>query len=304
MFSLGKIAVVFQLSSLRMDFYGVLLIVGILIGAVILLANYIHRTVYWDGSVDLEEEKSQSNEERRRNLPAALEEQLESLKRSCWLPVTRDGESDPYASKFGGIPFIPSGEKWPRCGNCDEPMPLFLQCSASDLPIELPSCSGDALQFFYCTGMSGECEQKCDAWLPHSKSTLLRWIDTSGECGSPTGSPVEDPFPEKTIESWREQEDYPALVELEELGIEVPRDLVDEVADYFFPEPGDKLLGWPAWVQGVEYPDCSLCGKRMILLFQLDSEDHLPYMFGDAGTGHITQCPDHPEQLAFAWACA
>jgi hypothetical protein len=31
--------------------------------------------------------------------------------------------------------------------------------------------------------------------------------------------------------------------------------------------------------------------------------DELPFMLGDSGIGHITQCPDHPEVVAFAWAC-
>ena len=39
-------------------------------------------------------------------------------------------------------------------------------------------------------------------------------------------------------------------------------------------------------------------------IFQLDSEDHVPFMFGDVGTGHITQCPEHLEVVAFGWACS
>src|SRR5262249_10333174 len=65
---------------------------------------------------------------------------------------------------------------------------------------------------------------------------------------------------------------------------------------------GDKLGGWPDWVQGVEYPNCSQCGQRMALVFQVDSEDNVPFLFGDAGCGHITQCPDHKEVVAFGWA--
>ena len=38
-------------------------------------------------------------------------------------------------------------------------------------------------------------------------------------------------------------------------------------------------------------------------MHQLDSEDNVPHMFGDAGIGHILQCPDHPEQLSWGWAC-
>jgi uncharacterized protein YwqG len=75
------------------------------------------------------------------------------------------------------------------------------------------------------------------------------------------------------------------------------------LAEEGFPVEKDKLLGWPYWVQSLEYPECPDCGKEMSLVFQIDSEDNLPYMFGDCGCGHITQCKDHPERLAFAWAC-
>ena len=70
-----------------------------------------------------------------------------------------------------------------------------------------------------------------------------------------------------------------------------------------FPLQGDKLGGWPYWVQGPELPQCPECSETMALVFQLDSEDNVPHMFGDAGIGHILQCPDHPEQLSWGWAC-
>jgi len=39
-------------------------------------------------------------------------------------------------------------------------------------------------------------------------------------------------------------------------------------------------------------------------LFQLASENNLPYMFGDAGIGHLTQSPENKEELGFGWACS
>jgi uncharacterized protein YwqG len=67
---------------------------------------------------------------------------------------------------------------------------------------------------------------------------------------------------------------------------------------------GDKLGGWPYWIQGAEYPDCPECGARMEVVFQLDSNNNLPFMFGDVGCGHITQCPRHKDVVTFAWACS
>jgi hypothetical protein len=93
-------------------------------------------------------------------------------------------------------------------------------------------------------------------------------------------------------------------VECPELGLvfeDVPSaNLAEDVADS---ELGDKLAGWPAWIQNVEYPSCPRCGRRMVHVFQVNSEDHIPFMFGDAGCGHITQCPEHKEVVAFGWAC-
>ncbi|BAY43233.1 hypothetical protein SAMD00079811_08120 [Scytonema sp. HK-05] len=34
-----------------------------------------------------------------------------------------------------------------------------------------------------------------------------------------------------------------------------------------------------------------------------DSQNNLPFMFGDVGCGHITQCKTHKTQVAFGWAC-
>ncbi|WP_299176531.1 hypothetical protein [uncultured Neptuniibacter sp.] len=70
----------------------------------------------------------------------------------------------------------------------------------------------------------------------------------------------------------------------------------------------DQAADYPNWeefeINGMELSDQKsdlLC--EMDLLFQIDSEDNLPYMFGDAGSAHITQCPNHPETLTIARAC-
>lgn len=39
------------------------------------------------------------------------------------------------------------------------------------------------------------------------------------------------------------------------------------------------------------------------MLFQIDSNTNLPYMFGDVGCGILTYCPEHPDVLAFGWDC-
>ena len=41
----------------------------------------------------------------------------------------------------------------------------------------------------------------------------------------------------------------------------------------------------------------------MKFIFQIDSKCNIPYRFGDLGIGHITQCNQHKDVLAFKWAC-
>lgn len=230
---------------------------------------------------------------------------LQPYKRLAWFPETRENVVDPMCSKFSGIPAISKKEAWPCCKNCDEPMQLFLQLNSDELPESEKNLFGDGiLQVFYCTNWDKECEVNCEAFFPFSKSTLLRIVNYKiDDIVALKENPVKEVFPEKQIIGWNSKEDYPNWEELESLGIELSDEQSDLLCDMDYPLPQDKLLGWPYWVQGVEYPDCPECKKPMKLIFQIDSEDNLPYMFGDSGCAHVTQCETHKDKLAIAWAC-
>ena len=161
---------------------------------------------------------------------------------------------------------------------------------------------------FYCTNGEQECEVEAEAFYPFAKSTLLRVVNpAAGKAAAnikiPSPAVIPDYFPAKVITGWLQKEDYPNPEETQSLGLELAEDEWNELADSDFPLGGDKLAGWPSWVQGIEYPDCPVCKESMRLVFQVDSEDNLPYTFGDSGCGHITQCKNHPEVVAFGWAC-
>jgi hypothetical protein len=136
--------------------------------------------------------------------------------------------------------------------------------------------------------------------------------------------PADGGFPVKRIVGWQRFLDLPDFAEHPELGLKHGYDSAARTLRLECPELGlvcdhlrstdlakgiadaaarDKLGGWPAWVQGVEYPNCPRCGRRMAHVFQVDSEHNVPFMFGDVGCGHITQCPEHKEVVAFGWAC-
>lgn len=230
---------------------------------------------------------------------------IEPHKRKAWFPVTEEQKSAPTSSKFSGIPVLSKDESWPCCSHCDEPMQLFVQLNSQDLPEAAGTPFGEGvLQVFYCTNWDQECEVECEAYFPFAKSTLVRVVDYEPEAvSSPDISPVKDAFPEKEIVGWEVKEDYPNWEELEDLGCMLSDEQFEFLSEKGYPKPDDKLLGWPHWVQGVEYPECPDCAKPMKLIFQIDSEDNVPYMFGDSGCAHVTRCEDHKDKLAIAWAC-
>src|SRR3954452_18098318 len=109
-------------------------------------------------------------------------EKLQELKRSAWQPVTEDRDGEITESKFSGKPWLSETENWPKCGNCGKEMQLFVQLNLNKLPQELGGKFGSGLlQMFYCTSSDPMCEFEAEAYLPFSKSTLLRVVNLSAE---------------------------------------------------------------------------------------------------------------------------
>lgn len=234
-----------------------------------------------------------------------LLQRIASTKKTAWSPVVEKSTGSVLTSKFSGIPLLDKNEHWPCCGHCQKEMQLFLQLNSSELPQEARQVFGSGiLQVFYCTSDEQECEIECEAYFPFAKSTLLRILNPANIVTKTLQvSPVADAFEEKVIVAWQASDDYPNSEELEELGIQLDEAEAEQLYEQNYPKVGDKLLGWPAWVQGIEYPQCPDCGDNMKYIFQIDSEDNLDYMFGDTGCAHITQCEKHPDRLTIAWAC-
>jgi Domain of unknown function (DUF1963) len=227
---------------------------------------------------------------------------LKPFQRSAWIPITQEGDGAQDASKFAGTPWLSAAEVWPTCKT---PMQLFVQLNLQTLPPELGDRLGTGLlQLFYCTNNNEViCERDCEGWAPFSSIHLARLIPIQGEPHTLEPKSVIG-FPAQQIIGWEMTDDYPGWSEA--LEGDLPLSLSDDEWTRLgesFPRSGDKLAGWPHWVQGVEYPNCPICEAPMELVLQLDSNDHLPYMFGDVGCGHITQCPTHKDQLGFGWAC-
>jgi len=216
----------------------------------------------------------------------AFKAQPDQHARQAFVPVTelREARAD-AASKFGGAPYLHHPSDWPACPNCGQRMPLFLQLDRRDLPAHRAET---LFQMFYCTTKTPHCESLCDAWAPFSRSVVCRHFPVPKAGGTAVSDPPPGPcLPERLITGWEPRTDLPSWEDIKMLGLEAKLDYMEWLEE--FPLEGDKLGGWPRWVQGAERPSDPASGSRMELFFQLDSEVNLDYMFGDAGIGHVTE---------------
>lgn len=255
---------------------------------------------------------------------------VERHARTAYIPITRDGHGADRGSRFNGAPFLAEGEVWPACTICTKPMPLFLQLNLDDVPGEYAGRFGSGLlQLFYCVGECGY--EDAEAWAPFDHKTKLARIvpkDAPGAIALPRDVGLK--ASPQAIERWVTNRECCNAEEAAEYGVAMDyerkrlshavrfrcdalrtdtgwinqRDENRLNEQVFNASGGDKLGGWPQWIQSIEYPNCPQCQTRMQLVFQIDSEDHVPFMFGDVGCGHITQCPNHKDVVTFGWACS
>jgi hypothetical protein len=179
-------------------------------------------------------------------------------------------------------------------------MPLIAQIDLASQPAPVIAGAG-LMQLFYCTRERDglPCDVELEGWAAFSKAHVTRLVP-AGLGGAP--GQADTPFEPKRVIDWGPPvQDYPDWQELDALGVD-PGEPSDEIEP--FPIAGEKLGGWPHWVQGIEYPSCPQCDAQMEAVLQVDSEQTLPTMWGDMGIGHVTQCPNHAEVLTFAWACS
>lgn len=226
------------------------------------------------------------------------------FRRTAWLPLVLEQDGPAWASKFGGAAFLPEGESHPICPNCGRPLQLLLQLDVANLPE--PQCWGaDGLvQLFYCTNVDAKCESKCQAFAPGSRSVVARRVAADTPGGASSAS-IEHALAPKHIVEWSFADDYPDFEEpvSRQFGEQLTVDEFYAWIDNGLTLVGEKLGGWPAWVQGADRPPCPKCSRGMEAIFQIDSNDLVDLMWGDVGVAHLFQCGEHPDELAFTWEC-
>jgi uncharacterized protein YwqG len=234
---------------------------------------------------------------------------LTPAKRTTHDPVVEARDAEGPASKFGGQPWLPAGSAWPTCKGCERALTFFVQLNVASLPPEAGIRGQGLIQLFQCTNADSKSDVCMETWQHDSRSVAVRLVATAQGGGNAAPPHAEATWPARTITAWTAWDDFPHYEDLGLTEIEESDELLelDDAASgddrTALNRPGDKLGGWPYWVQNPEYARCAECQKRMQLVLQIDSEDNIPYMFGDGGVGHLLQCPDHPHVLTWGWAC-
>lgn len=204
-----------------------------------------------------------------------------------WLLHTKFGEGEPRASRIGGRPYMAEGENWPNCGACEKPLSHMLQYDLEALAHTSLDHGTGLIRMFYCE--SEDCVGR-GGWAAYDPQHHISILHGSGACreihdGTKT-------HPATQVIRWEEINDTPHWEDH-------PDNLQEDDVD---PYQGHKFGGWPFWIQSAERPNCARCKSEMNVIIQLDEGQTESFNFG-GGIGHISQCPNHPDQLAFGWAC-
>lgn len=209
---------------------------------------------------------------------AAHRDEVAAWRRSAWVPEVAEGPPDDLSREtyYGGPAWLVAGEAWPTCGACGAAMELLLHLDAAASQL---ACGVERMfEVFQCTACRvGE---------------LARAAPFGA---APMDSPIAAPrCAAKRVVRWRQVDDYSGFA------------ASDPVFEAVMAVRGDKLGGWPARLQGTrEEPfPCPECRGETRLVFQLDSDGHAEWRWGDLGRAWLSVCPRHPERPLYFWECS
>jgi uncharacterized protein YwqG len=234
-----------------------------------------------------------------------LQEKLkaEGFSKKTWVPITENKDGGVTNSKFSGKPFLCKGEKWPQCGLCSHPLQLLIQINLEELPEEKRIFGKGLLQLFFCTNDEFACFVDMASYNDPPPHQILRVINDFEENDN-----IEIPdnmFTPQIIREWKF------------IGLEFPYFLPENIAkdlkedeliiinnsmEHIF--DGEKIGGYPLFLQANYIPACPDCNKEMEIVIQIGSDINIPFMFGDGGVGHISLCPEHKNRSVFYWSCS
>ena len=225
-----------------------------------------------------------------------LEARLRSAKTPCFEPILETGDGAPEDAKMGGTPL---GDP-PVCKGCKRTMVLLLQLDPAALPDGAPLTGKGPLQVFHCG--KHDCDYGDTTHSPGGTGVLLRMGLPKPKVADKEKKPKkEKPKPvakgqASRIVGWKKGFDLPGAADAEELKLDAKEARLMAAQRS---RDGDKLGGYPNWIQSPNCPSCPSCGEPMKFVVQLSAR---LVDFGDSGLGYVHQCAKHPAKLAFSWS--
>jgi uncharacterized protein YwqG len=228
-------------------------------------------------------------------------------------------------SKFGGTPYAERGDAWPICGGCGKGLAFIMQAHLDECE-KAAATEGDEpkpdddrrsglVVFFYC--------QQCSSWgdIPADlkDAWVVRRYDTPSESKAVELADLSPAdlrtkpcavmiSPAVSLPDWESLDTVDP--ELSNLSASLDHDEPWEpyssaCTEVLGEEPScrTQIGGYPSFIQGANFPDCSECGQAMRLLMQIDSEDDAGLMWGDAGSVYLFECPKHPKNVQMRLQC-
>jgi hypothetical protein len=186
-------------------------------------------------------------------------------------------------TSFGGRPVHEEGHNfdWPICKSCNLPM-QFLGKIETDLGLE---------QIFMCQNNPG-C---CDEWEANSggNSVLISNVKNPVFVVSPSEGEVI-----------RACEHGAKVVEIEAENYDDARVQWTEQTGNGMRQVLGQLFGEPLWLQNDETPECSVCGKAMRFVAQLEQgpDGKTEMNFGGGGCAYLFDCRCK-NTAKFLWQC-
>lgn len=238
----------------------------------------------------------------------SAKKKLKAYERKAYRPRVKKSAKkakDLWASHYGGQARCLD---WPACGACNTSMPSILQLNLATLPPDFSTAFAQLLgvaQLFYCT----QCQPYFSKPVSSSESmeknrgVYLQLLSETemAQANAPSSSSPEDlsAFPEVLISGWSApKSDFPWREY--EIWEQIQLDAEEEEQAAQYNLTGDKLGGWPHWLQDSQTP-LDRQGQAMLPLFQLDGGSaprHLNYTWGDSGVASLFLSQDGQE-LAF-----
>ncbi|AKT43313.1 hypothetical protein [Chondromyces crocatus] len=219
---------------------------------------------------------------------------LDAARRPCFEPLLEPGDGTPDDAKMGGTPLGAS----PVCKGCQRTMVLLLQLDPATLPEGAPLVGEGPLQVFHCG--NHDCDHGDLTHAPGGTGVRLRLglpkaSSRATSATSKKAKPVARGQASRII-GWKPGVDLPSSGDADALRLDAKELRLTQAQRS---RGGDKLGGYPSWIQAPQPASCPTCDAPMRFVFQLSAR---LVDFGDAGLGYVHQCAKHPTKLAFSWS--